>query len=560
MIRPGSQLLLAFALLPSCGGPAGSGSDDGEDDTAETGGGDGGSDGEVDDGVPACDETPGRTPLRRLTHREYDATVRDLVGDDSVPSSGFPTEVSPTGFDNEASALDVDAVLAEQYLAAAEAIVERVDLDSVVSCDAAVEGEDACGQRLVDELGARAFRRPLSPELRARYLELFADTRDAAGYERAREVVVTTLLQSPHFLYRVELGRVELGLPDDQDGAMVRLDAWELASRLSYLLWGSMPDDALFAAAAAGELETPAQVRTQAERMLDDPRARAMVAEFHAQWVRLPALATMSKDEAVYPGFDALRPWLDAETRAFVEHAVFDDDGDLRTLLSASYTFANDALAGHYGIAAPGTDALVRVDLPDGQRAGLLTQGSVLAVHAKPDRSSPVLRGRFVRERLMCEPMPEPPPDVDTTPPDVDPDASTRERFEQHTTDPTCAGCHALLDPVGFGLEHYDGIGRWRDVDGSSPVDANGTVLTADGVVAFEGAPELAGWLADSPQVRSCVVTQWFTWAHGRAPEGADTCTTDTLAEAFEASDGDVRELLVALTQTEAFYHRVGND
>jgi hypothetical protein len=160
----------------------------------------------------------------------------------------------------------------------------------------------------------------------------------------------------------------------------------------------------------------------------------------------------------------------------------------------------------------------------------------------------------------MCEPMPEPPPDVDTTPPDVDPDASTRERFEQHTTDPSCAGCHTLLDPVGFGFEHYDGVGRWRDVDGAGAVDASGTVVSTEGDFEFDGAPQLAAWLADSPQVRTCVAIQWFTWAHGRAPEIDDVCTTDTLVDAFTAADGDIRELLVALTQTEAFYHRMAGE
>jgi hypothetical protein len=545
--------LVLLAIAPACrdgGGGSGDG-DDGSGDDDGSSASDGSDDG-VDDGVLACEDDPGPTPLRRLTHREYDATIRDLLGDDSHPSATFPPESSPTGFDNEAQALDVDGMLAEEYLAAAETIAAAADLEALLPCDAAVDGEDACAGQFIDEFGVRAFRRPLDADLRARYVALFADSRDAWGFDRAIELVVVAMLQSPRFLYRVELG-----LAEDEGEAMVRLDGWELASRLSYLLWGSMPDDELFAAAQGGELDTPEQVRAQAERMLADPRARAMVGEFHAQWLKLPALATISKDEAVYPGFDALRPALDEETRAFVEHVIFDDDGDLRTLLTAPYTFVNADLAALYGVSSPGGTSLERVDLPAGQRAGLLTQAGVLAVHAKPDRSSPVLRGRFVRERLLCETMPEPPPDVDTTPPSVDPDASTRERFEQHTTDPSCAGCHVLLDPLGFGFEHYDGIGRWRDQDGASAVDASGSVVTGEGDVPFDGALELAEWLADSSQVRACVATQWFTWAHGRAPELVDACTTETLVDAFTAADGDIRELLVALTQTEAFYYRV---
>jgi hypothetical protein len=544
-------LVAWLAIAPAChDGGGGSGDDDGGSGDDDGGSADIGSDDGVDDGVPACEDDPGPTPLRRLTHREYDATIRDLLGDDSHPSATFPVETSPTGFDNEAQALDVDGMLAEEYLAAAETIAAAADLAALLPCDPAVDGEDACAAEFIAELGLRAFRRPLDADLEARYVALFADSRDAWGFDRALELVVVAMLQSPRLLYRVELG-----LADDDGDAKVRLDDWEIASRLSYLLWGSMPDDELFAAASAGELATPDQVRGQTERMLDDPRARAMVSEFHAQWLKLPALATISKDEAVYPGFDALRPAFEAETRAFVEHVVFDGEGDVQTLLTAPYTFVNDELAALYGVALPAGTALERVDLPAGQRAGLLTQGAVLAVHAKPDQSSPVLRGRFVRERLLCEAMPEPPANVDTTPPEVDPDASTRDRFEQHTSDPTCATCHVLLDPLGFGLEHYDGIGRWRDVDGASAVDASGSIRTSAGDVPFDGALELAAWLADSSQVRACVVTQWFTWSHGRAPDLVDACTTETLVDAFTAADGDIRELLVALTQTEAFYY-----
>jgi hypothetical protein len=234
---------------------------------------------------------------------------------------------------------------------------------------------------------------------------------------------------------------------------------------------------------------------------------------------------------------------------------VFDGAGDLDTMLTADYSFVDAGLAELYGVTGVDGDELVRVDLDPTQRAGLLTQASLLALTGKPDQSSPVQRGKFVRERLLCESLPEPPPGVDTTPPTVDPDATTRERFDQHSSDPTCAACHVLIDPIGFGFEHYDGIGRFRAMDGGSPVDASGEIVGMDDGT-FEGAIELSELLAGSEQVRTCFVKTWFTYAHGRAPVEDDECTTDELAIVFDDEEHDVRSLLVALTRTEAFLYR----
>jgi hypothetical protein len=280
------------------------------------------------------------------------------------------------------------------------------------------------------------------------------------------------------------------------------------------------------------------------------------VANFNRQWLQLGDVDVLDKDAVAYPEFDdTLGASMKAETLALLEHVVFDGAGDLDTMLTADYSFVDSALAELYGVSGVGGDTLTRVDLDPQQRAGLLTQASVLALTGKRDQSSPVQRGKFVRERLLCESLPEPPPDVDTTPPTVDPNATTRERFDQHSSDPTCAACHSLIDPIGFGLEHYDGIGRWRAMDGGVPVDASGEIVGMDDGT-FDGAIELSKKLAGSEQVRACFVDTWFTYAYGRAPVEDDGCTTDELALAFEDAERDVRSLLVALTRTEAFLYR----
>jgi hypothetical protein len=290
--------------------------------------------------------------------------------------------------------------------------------------------------------------------------------------------------------------------------------------------------------------------------MLDDPRARTAVRRFHRQWLRLDRTLGAAKDPAVYPTFtDDVRASAVEETERFVEHVVFDGEGDLRTLLTADYTFVDAELAAFYGIAAPG-NAFARTELDATRRAGLLTHASVLAGAAKLDQSSPVLRGLFVRGRLLCDEPPPPPPDVDSSAPEVDPGTTTRERYAQHTEDPACAACHALLDPIGFGFEHYDGVGLWRDRDQNLPVDASGELMGTDVDGEFDGARELAEKLAGSEDVRTCFIEQWFRWAHGRAETGADDCTLDTLAARFDGEEVDVRDLIVALTQTEAFMLR----
>jgi len=318
-----------------------------------------------------------------------------------------------------------------------------------------------------------------------------------------------------------------------------------------------MPDDTLFAAARDGELETSEQIAAQARRMLDHPNARQAVANFHRQWLGLHHLATISKNTNIYPNYyDGLRQLWEHETISLLEEVVFDGAGDLATLLTADYSMMNAELAEFYGISGPSGETFEQVSLDGVKRAGLLSHASILAAHAKSNQSSPVLRGKFVREQLLCQVLAPPPADVDVTPPEVGPGSTTAEKFAQHSEDPACKGCHRLMDPIGMGMENFDAIGQWRDTDQGLVIEADGELTETDVDGKFKGVVELGKMLAESEQVRQCVTTQWFRFGYGRAEKPEDQCSLDRLSDAFAASGYNIKELLIALTQTDAFLYR----
>jgi hypothetical protein len=501
---------------------------------------------------------PGGAPIRRMTRFEYNNAVRDLLGDATRPADTFVAEEEALGFNNQATALGVTSLLAEQYMNASEGIAERAakDWKKLLPCDPVKTGEDTCAGQFIASFGQKAFRRALAKAESDRLQQLYAWGKQKYDFSTGLQLVIQAALQSPRFLYRVEMG-----LPDPvKDQADVtELDSWEVASRLSFLIWSSIPDDELFAAAEESALQDPAAIEKQARRMLEDPRARDAVANFHAQWLGLSRIETLDKDAKVYPTYTpALRPLWEKETLRFLDHVVFDDaKGDVKTMLTAPYSMMNAELAAFYGVKGPKGEAFEQVSLDPKQRAGLLTQASLLAVNAKPNQSSPVHRGKFVRERLLCQPLPPPPNNVNIQPPDVDPKATTRQKFAQHSSDPYCAGCHKLMDPVGFGFESYDGIGQFRTTDHGLPVDATGELTqTRDSDGKFDGAIELAARLGDSAEVRECVATQWFRFGYGHGEEKADSCAMSQLQDAFRAAGYNVKELLVALTRTDAFRYR----
>lgn len=498
---------------------------------------------------------PGASPIRRMNRREYNNTVRDLLADDTRPATSFPAEEEALGFNNNADALVVTQLLAEQYLNAAEALAETAmkDLPKLLGgCDPGKDGEDACAAAFIERFGREAYRRPLTADEAGDLLAVYKDARGQFDFATGIRLTLTAMLQTSHFLYRVEFGA-----PVADDPKLLKIAPYELASRLSYFLWGTMPDGALLAAADDGKLESAEDVANQARRMLADPRARDVVRDFHGQWLQLAHVEELEKDLDAFPDFDPeLRPLLRAEAEAFLDHVIWDGQGDLDTMYLAPYTFLNGPLAAFYGLEGPTGDKFEKFELPADRGSGFLTQGGLLSVLAKANQTSPIHRGKFVRERLLCQAVPPPPDNVDITPPEVDPNLPTRERFKQHSVDPACTGCHSMMDPVGFGFEHFDGIGRWRDTEAGLPIDATGEIIGSTTKGTFDGVSELAALLIESPEVERCMTVQWFRYAYGRVEAEADTCTVDDLTQQFAGSGRRIQDLIVALTQTDAFLYR----
>jgi hypothetical protein len=405
----------------------------------------------------------------------------------------------------------------------------------------------------------RAFRRPLSEAEVSRLKGVFdwaLNHADLGRFEDGIQVVIETALQSPSFLYRLELG--------DQtpiEGDVVPFTSWEIATKLSYMLWNTMPDAELFAAAEADELVTKEQIATQAMRMLDDERARDAISNFHMQWLSLTELDKVTKDSGVYPAFgESLRSLWTEEIEAFVQHAILDGDGSLQTLFTADYSFMNEDLANFYG-----NDVLDSVEGPEfrqvrldpSRRTGLLTSAGLMAALANSNQSSPVFRGKFVREKMMCDTLPPPPNNLVIVPPELDPSKTTKEQFEEIGANPACSGCHNLMNPIGFIFEHYDGVGQWRDQQNGRTIDAVGEVIRTDDIDGtYDGALEFATALAQSAQVQECVTLQWFRFAYNRTETSEDSCSVEYLNDVFRSSNFDIRSLLVALTQTDAFLYR----
>ena len=487
----------------------------------------------------AWGRTPGPAPIHRLTATQYNNTVRDLFGG-SVPNN-FALTDAPT----------VGTLLGETYMKASEEISATVvaDLPTLLPCSTSGVDQDACAEQLIRDLGKRAFRRPLDETEVAHLAGVFTWGLNQEGFGTGIELVIQAILQSPHFLYRVEQGDAAQASP-----TAVPLTSYEIASRMSYLFWNSMPDEELFAVAEAGELSTSDEIAAQARRLLGDERAREVVAEFHARWLDLPALESVSKDPSVFPAFtDELRSLFAKETETFVDE-VFWEHGTADLLLDAPFSFMNGPLADFYGVAGPAGDAFERVTVDPSQRSGLLTHASVLSVHAKPARTSPVLRGKFVLDRVLCLPPPPPPDDVPPLMEAADPDATLRERMAEHRSNPACSGCHTLMDGIGLSFEHYDGIGGWRAEENGSPVDATGAIDgTKDANGAFDGAIELSTRLARSEDFHDCLVTHWFRFAHDRRETSDDRASMELLRHTFAESGYDLRDLVVALTQTDAF-------
>jgi hypothetical protein len=528
--------LLLVAALPGCTGYLGG-------DDVGTG---------EDTGVDCSHPAVADSPLRRLTRWEYNNTVHDLLGDTTAPADQFSAESRQLGFTNGAASTPMSALVVEEYEGAARALAAKAvqSLKALLGCDPAAKGEDACADEFLATFGRRAFRRPLSPDELAAYHAFYTKQKAAYGFTTAIELFVGAVLQSPSFLYRVELGMPDPGAPD-----ALRLGGYEVASRLSYLLWGTMPDDALLDAADKGELATSDAVRAQAEKMLDDPRGAAAIQDFYLQWGRLGAVPTLHKNADEFT--PAIGNLMLTEARLFVDDVVRHGDGTMSALLTTPATFVNADLAAYYGIKGPTGSAFERVELDPKRYSGLLTQGGLMATLAHEEQPSQVSRGKFVLEQLLCSPPPSPPDNVNLQLPTPDPAKSARVQLEELTAGEPCHTCHARMNPIGFAMDHFDAVGRWRDQDGAHTLDTTGGLIGPGDVNgSFKDHIELATLLARSQAMRGCMVEHWFHYAYGRAEGKTDACSMTQLQRGFEASGGNVKTLLLDLIQTPAFLYR----
>lgn len=497
----------------------------------------------------------GPAPLRRLSASEYDLAVRDLFGDDSKPARLWPASGSSTGFDNDVLGQSASAPDIEAFVASAEHVADGVlsRMAEVLPCDlATISGsiqQRDCASHYVDVFGRRAYRRPLTQEERGALMEVYDSGRAIDGFNGGIRAITETMLTAPGFLYRIEDG---IGTAVD---GRIALSAFEVATRLSFLITGSIPDETLLTAAENNSLATPEGVRAQAERLFATAESRAHVRAFFHQYLQLDTILHAEKDPSVGVAFDlATREDLVRSIETFAEYVVFDaPDRTLRALLSAPYNFVTKRTAGLYGLTSI-ADTPERVELDPSQRAGLLTDAGLMAGLAKRDSTSPIQRGVFVRQTLLCQPLGAPPNAEVAVVPEADPTKTTRERFAEHTSDPSCAGCHRLIDPIGFGLESFDTLGRYRASENGKAIDSTGTLIGTDVDGELTGALDLAHRLSESEDVAACVADRWIMFAQGR--NIAKECAVPALESQFIKTDGDFADLILSIATSEAFRTR----
>ena len=536
---------------------SGAGGDSGSDGNGDDGG-DGGTGGD-DGGEPlACAERAAAPRmLRLLTRREYDRTIADLTGLTGSFTADFPVEARVAGYDNNANVAVVTSRHVDQYLAAGAAVAQRAVAERRDPLLGDCSSGDACLNAFIDTFGRRAFRRPLTTAERDGYRDLNRDELTGGDFDTAMALIIRAMLTSPNFLYRAEIGEAS-------GNGIYRLSGYEAATAMSYALWGSMPDAALLQAAADGDLAGGAGRAAQAERMLQDPRARDQIANFASQWTGAYQILEQFKDYEIYPRFnDTVRESMVEEFSRFVNHVFLDSETrSLTELYTADYAFLNGALRSFYRQPGSTSDtAFAQQTVADGTRGGLLALGSVVASHAHSNESSPIKRGVFVREQLLCQELPDPPQDVDTTPPGLDPSLTTRERFRQHTDDPNCASCHQFIDGIGFGFERYDGVGDYRENENGQTVDDSGEVVDIEGFQSgtndpFFGARQLAQLLASSPAAQDCAVTQYYRYTRGYVEGERDDCVIEELTQAFRDSQLDLKQMLINQIEHPSFMRR----
>jgi len=507
------------------------------------------------------DTVPGPAPIRRLTRLEFDNTLRDLLGittsiskaaaltpDFESGTSGFLRGSTITAGDDARLMMTAGASVAEQVSGKLPSLLPCSPLPTSTS------DQDACVGKFITQFGKRAYRRPLTPretELMQTFYRTQRSAEVGASFEQAVSALVGSIIQAPQFLYRWELGN---NVPT-KDGSLIKYNGYELASKLSYLLWSTMPDDKLFEAADNDALSTPEQIAIQAKRMLADERAKDGLSNFHAQWAEIADLVQIPKDGSIKDYSPEIAQAMIDETSAFVSSTLLGSGpGTLEALLTSNRTVADSRLAKLYGATATGTTPQP-INLDPKQRAGIFTHLAFLSAKADTGDSHPVKRGDTFLRRAFCVEFKVP----DNVPPVADAmpgGATTRERFAIHAQMP-CASCHVLIDPIGFAFEGYDAIGVFRTTEQGKKVDSSGEVSTPGGAnLKFNDAVELMSQVSKLSEVQDCVTTQWMRYMLGRKEVMGETPSKKVALEEFKKANFDLRELLVSLTRTRTFTHR----
>ncbi len=500
--------------------------------------------------------------MRRQTNTEYVRNARLLLNAASadVDLSVLPGEATVNNFENVAGLQSVS----EQHVTAFDTVIKTLVAatlanpqarDGLIKCAPVAATRASCLGSFAKEFGRRAFRRPLSDAELAAVAELGKVAENDTDPYASVALIARGLITASSSLFLVEIGAPDPSAPNRSDYSL--LSSYELAARAAFLAWGSGPDDWLLDRAGSTDLTTPDGRAVLAEHLLADDRVRVGQRDFFYRWLRLRDVARAQRDIQKEPAWsDGLKDSMIEETRRLVEEVAWTPGGDFREVLDAKYTFLDARLATLYGLSAPGA-AWAKVELPaSAHRAGILTQASLLTATGRI-KAKAILRGKLIEEALLCQTLPSPPPDV---PPLANApaaaDASDRERLTSHRSNPACAGCHKLLDAVGFGLENYDDLGRYTATDsGGHLVDARGALAGFE-PEDFDGAPELAAKLKGSDAFSSCVSLQLFRWATARPNETEDDCAVAGLWNQFKSSGFDYRSMLSALITSDGFRHR----
>lgn len=487
-----------------------------------------------------------RSPMRRLTRAEFDFAVEDLLGlQQAWGRTALPIDEVTAGFANNA-VVTVQPAHVQDFQDVARKVAEHAveNLDQLLAC-APGRSQTDCVRAFVTRFARQALRRGVDPDEVQGLLDLYEQKRERAGHTQGVRLVIESVLQYPEFMYRAVVGT------ETETPGLRKLTAYELATRLAFFLWASVPDDELLAAAESGALNGVQGIRQQAERMLNDDRFLRALDQLSLQWLDMGETAP-AKDPTEFPTFS---PQLWASARKGVSRFFSDvvrDGGTLQDLLWKPVAYADERLAPLYGATVSG-EALQVIDVDQSHRTGLLMQAGVMQALGTSEVSRPIKRGLFIRNHLLCQDPPPPPPDG-IPPADSSPaPQTTRERLEAHRSNPSCASCHAFFDPLGLAFEHFDGLGRFRTHEGGRIIDASGALTETDVDGAFSDAVEMMSLLKDSDTVARCVATQVVRFALARLDEETDACSLEQLNATFADKDMNLRELFLATATSDVF-------